>query len=270
MKQLASILIFAAMPIIGFGQTTVSGNILNERGEKVEYVSIGFNRDSVGTISDGDGHFSLKIPAGRTNTLVFSHVSYLPTEIPFETYSAGNELTIVLKDKMIVLPEVTVGKQSKPKTIVGRGMPMPGSCVLTGRGTPDGPEGGPMFTADKDYIISNILLKIEKCTYKECKLSFNLYERRDSQLVNVLQKPIYQTLQQSKKGFTLDVEPTDILLLKRGTEYYLSVSMVDSEGEGTLMLDASMKSGYFRKGLINGEIKKVPVCPAFAVKGIEL
>lgn len=56
-------MIFAAMPIIGFGQTTVSGNILNERGEKVEYVSIGFNRDSVGTISDGEGHFSLKIPA---------------------------------------------------------------------------------------------------------------------------------------------------------------------------------------------------------------
>ena len=263
-------MIFAAMPIIGFGQTTISGNVLNERGETIEYVSIGFNRDSVGTISDGNGHFSLKIPEGRTNGLVFSHVSYLPTEIPFETYSTGNELTIVLKDKMIVLPEVSVGKSSKPKNIEGRGMPMPGSCVLTGRGTPDGPEGGPMFTADKDYIISNIQLKIQKCTYKECKLSFNLYERQDSQLVNVLQKPIYTTVQQSKKDFTLDVEPTDILLLKHGTEYYLSVSMVDSDGEGTLMIGASAKSGYFRKGLINGEIKKVPVCPAIAVKGNEL
>ena len=67
---------------------------------------------------------------------------------------------------MIVLPEVTVGKQSKPKTIVGRGMPMPGSCVLTGRGTPDGPEGGPMFTPDKDFIISNILLDIKNVLTK--------------------------------------------------------------------------------------------------------
>ena len=74
MKLLPLIMIFAAMPIIGFGQTTVSGNILNERGEKVEYVSIGFNRDSVGTISDGDGHFSLKIPAGRTNTRFQSRI----------------------------------------------------------------------------------------------------------------------------------------------------------------------------------------------------
>lgn len=270
MKLLPLIMIFAAMPIIGFGQTTVSGNILNERGEKVEYVSIGFNRDSVGTISDGEGHFSLKIPAGRTNTLVFSHVSYLPTEIPFETYSAGNELTIVLKDKMIVLPEVTVGKQSKPKTIVGRGMPMPGSCVLTGRGTPDGPEGGPMFTADKDYIISNILLDIKKCTYKECKLSFNLYERRDSQLVNVLQNPIYQTVQQSNKDFTLNIEPTDILWLKRGTEYYLSVSMVDSEGEGTLMTPVRIKNGYFRKSIIEGEPEKIPFCLPMVIKGYEL
>ena len=43
-----------------------------------------------------------------------------------------------------------------------------------------------------------------------------------------------------------------------------------ADGEGTLMIGASAKSGYFRKGLINGEIKKVPVCPAIAVKGNEL
>ena len=261
-------MIFAAMPIIGFGQTTICGNVLNERGETIEYVSIGFNRDSVGTISDGNGHFSLKIPTGRTNTLVFSHVSYLPTEIPFEQYSAGNELTIVLKDKMIVLPEVTVGKQSKPKTIVGKGALMPaGAVVFTERGKPDGPEGGPMFTPDKDYIISNILMDIKECTYKECKLSFNLYERRDSKLVNILQKPIYQTLQASEKGFIIDVEPTDILLLKRDIEYYLSVTMVDSEGDGTLMTPARIKNGYFRQGIIDDEPKKIPFCLPIMVKG---
>ena len=33
-------------------QTNIRGQVVNERGESVEYVSIGFEEDSVGTISD--------------------------------------------------------------------------------------------------------------------------------------------------------------------------------------------------------------------------
>ncbi|MBP5365649.1 MAG: carboxypeptidase-like regulatory domain-containing protein [Bacteroidales bacterium] len=251
-------------------QLNVSGNVLNERGETIEYVSIGFNCDSVGTISDDNGHFSLKIPEGRTKTLIFSHVSYLPAEIPFESYSAGNELTIVLKDKTIILPEVTIRKSSKPEVIVGKGMPMIGGCMFTKRDKTDSPEGGPMFTPEKDYIISNILLDIKECTYKECTLSFNLYERQDSKLVNVLQKPIYQTVQQKKKSFTLDVMPEETLVLKQGKEYYLSVAMVDCEGEGVLMSPARVKSGYYRKSIIDGEPEKKPICLPIVIKGNEL
>ena len=51
-------------------QTIVKGRIVNERGETVEYVSIGFEEDdgenqssSIGTISDAKGNFELEIPA---------------------------------------------------------------------------------------------------------------------------------------------------------------------------------------------------------------
>ena len=57
-------------------QTSVKGHVVNERGETVEYVSIGFEEDSVGTISDANGNFELEIPANRKNDLVFTHVSF--------------------------------------------------------------------------------------------------------------------------------------------------------------------------------------------------
>ena len=64
-------------------QTIVKGHVVNERGETVEYVSIGFEEDnvedqssSVGTISDAKGNFELEIPANRKNDLVFTHVSF--------------------------------------------------------------------------------------------------------------------------------------------------------------------------------------------------
>ena len=82
-------------------QTTVKGNVVNERGESIEYVSIGFENDSVGVISDAKGHFELTIPAGRKDELSFSHVSYLTAEIPYEKYAKNDKLTVVLKDKVV-------------------------------------------------------------------------------------------------------------------------------------------------------------------------
>ena len=35
-------------------QTIVKGHVVNERGETIEYVSIGFEEDSIGTISDAN------------------------------------------------------------------------------------------------------------------------------------------------------------------------------------------------------------------------
>ena len=53
-------------------QTIVKGCIVNERGETVEYVSIGFEEDdgenqssSVGTLSDSNGIFEIEIPSNR-------------------------------------------------------------------------------------------------------------------------------------------------------------------------------------------------------------
>ena len=92
-------------------QTIVKGCIVNERGETVEYVSIGFAEGesqslSVGTISDAKGNFELEIPANRKNDLVFTHVSFQKTIVPYETYTNGQQLTVTMKDKVVELAEV--------------------------------------------------------------------------------------------------------------------------------------------------------------------
>ena len=115
-------------------QTTVKGHVVNERGDGVEYVSIGIEEDdgenrssdgedqsaSVGVISDAQGHFTLTIPAGRKEELTFTHVSYQTATIPYTTYADGHELTVTLKDKVIELAEVVVSKKNKPHTLSGK------------------------------------------------------------------------------------------------------------------------------------------------------
>ena len=254
-------------------QTTIRGQVVNERGESVEYVSIGFEEDSVGTISDAKGYFSLTIPAGRKKELAFSHVSYLTTEIPYQEYANGKTLTVVLKDKVVELTEVVVGKKNKPKTIVGKGVPLPGGVI--GVSAPnksnasDSYEGGVTFSCSKDYVISDILLNISGCSFNQCTLSINLYEKRDGQFVNVLQKPIYEIVRQETGKHVLDIHPDETLLVKRKTDYYLSMSVVDSDCPGMLYIKVCMKSGLYRSA-VKGKTKRLPVCPAILVKGFEV
>ena len=199
-------------------QTIVKGNVVNERGEGIEYVSIGFENDSVGVISDAKGHFELTIPAGRKDELSFSHVSYLNAEVSYEEYAKKDKLTVVLKDKVVELAEVV----------------------------------------------------ISSCTFKQCKVSINIYERKGKQFVNIHQKPIYETLTNDKSKYILDIRPEENIVLKPKTDYYVSIRVVDGFGKkGVLYLNAYMKNGLYRNA-VKGKTKKLPVCPAIQVKGYEI
>ena len=261
-------IITAASPVSA--QTKVKGHVVNERGESIEYVSIGFENDSVGVISDAKGHFELTIPAGRKDDLSFSHVSYLNAEIPYEKYAKNDKLTVVLKDKVVELAEVVIGKKNKPKTIVGKGIPAPGLVGTSGQGSDLGPEGGIAFSCKKSYVISDILVKVSGCTFKKCKVSINIYERRGKQFVNIHQKPIYETITNEKSKYFLDIRPEENIVLKPKTDYYVSIRVVDGFGEkGFLYLNAYMKNGLYRNA-VKGKTKKLPVCPAIQVKGYEV
>ena len=251
-------------------QTIVKGHVVNERGESVEYVSIGFENDSVGVISDAKGHFELTIPAGRKDELSFSHVSYLTAEVSYEEYAKNDELTVVLKDKVVELAEVMIGKKNKPKTIVGKGIPAPGLVGTSGQGSNLGPEGGVAFSCKRSYVISDILVKVSGCTFKQCKVSINIYERKGKQFVNIHQKPIYETITNEKSKYILDIRPEEDIVLKPKTDYYISIRVVDGFGEkGYLYLNAYMKNGLYRNA-VKGKTKKLPICPAIQVKGYEV
>ena len=272
MKKLLSTILFVLVAMTGRAQTIVKGHVVDERGEDVEYVSIGFEEesDSVGVISDAKGYFTLTIPKGRQNNLSFTHVSYLPTEVSYQEYASGNELTVVLKDRVVELAEVVIGKKNKPKTIVGKGIPAPGLVGTSGHGSDLGPEGGVAFSCSKEYVISDILVKISSCSFKQCKVSINVYEKKGKQFVNIHQKPIYEILTNEKSNYLLDIRPEENIVLKPKRDYYVSICVVDGFGEnGYLYIKAFMKGGLYRNAM-KGKVKKLPVCPAIMVKGYEV
>ena len=79
MKKATTFLLTALAAIFSFSslaQTTIMGSIFNVRGEGVEYATIALEGDTIGTLADAQGHFTLTIPKGKNNDLVITHVSY--------------------------------------------------------------------------------------------------------------------------------------------------------------------------------------------------
>ena len=267
-KKTIITILLALVAMAGQAQTKVKGHVVNERGETVEYVSIGIEEDSVGVISDAQGHFALTIPAGRRDDLTFTHVSYQTTTIPYATYADGHELTVTLKDKVVELAEVVVGKKNKPQKIAGKAVSGP-TASFRGKGKVDGTEWGPVFKSKKDYVISDILLTVKSSSYQWCVLSFNIYEIQGSKFVNILNKPIYQRIEKSNGKQRLDIQPQETIMLKGKKRYYISVAVIDSDSYGILDMQSQFKTSYARN-ITKGKKRKLPIGPAIMVQGYEI
>lgn len=272
-NKLIGLAIYAIVSLLTFSfsasaQTTIKGHVVNERGENIEYVNIGIEEDSVGVISDANGHFTLTIPAGRKDDLSFTHVSYQTATIPYQTYATNNPLTVTLHDKVVALTEVVVGKKNAPRTLSGKSWVTIGVVAFQGKYKGDA-EWGPIFQNRKDYLLTDILLSINSCTYEECMLSFNVYELQGKQFVNIMNKPIYKKITPADDGTQFSVSPEESILLKGKKKYCICVGVVDTKGEGGIFFPANYKSSYARNA-VKGKMRKLPICPSIVVKGCEI
>lgn len=191
MKKTMMLLLFVLVVVTATGQNTLSGQVKNSRGVGVEYVSIGIEGDSIGTISDINGFYSLTIPKGKKGFLKFSHVSYLPYSIPVQNINS-KKMDVVLNENVKSLADVTVTYGKKTKKISSKGIKGPGTVKFSGTGCRF--ETGPVVKTATDYAITRILLPIENTTYSECTLSLNVYEIINGKFISILSKPIYTVL----------------------------------------------------------------------------
>lgn len=81
-KQIVILLISFAFSTIASAQTIVKGRAVNQQGKRIEYVIIGLENDSMGTISDANGNFTIEVPANRNGGLIFTDVSYQKEVVP--------------------------------------------------------------------------------------------------------------------------------------------------------------------------------------------
>ena len=282
--------LFLALALLPFSVNaqeclTISGRIVNEKGEAIEYVQVGVPKHGIGTISSVDGRFEIEIPA---DTLEFHHVSY---ETGFYSVSkAEDNVLIVLKDSE--LPQaVFIGGDTKEKYLLRAGTKIPGGGGSFDikdhqQGIDKGMELGSVATARKPFLVKDILFSILYNYIPGCVVSINIYriEGEPEQFINILHKPIYVNVAQTSENKDFDIQPDETILLEPG-RYFIAFALVDYDMDAfleyqkkplserdlkdmSLLTSLYFKSSYQRSAVL-GELKHFPFNIGISVKGLE-
>lgn len=100
----------------------VRGHIYDkETKEPISYVPVGIASLGIGTISNIDGYFVLKVPSQKHNPIItFSHLGYKSEQIP-ATLLEGKQVDIYLESQSISIQEV-IFRNVDPMAIVEKAM----------------------------------------------------------------------------------------------------------------------------------------------------
>lgn len=246
-------------------QVKVCGHIVDRTGKAIEYVTVVAVDDSIGVVADANGAFEIKVTQGDVR-LMFTHVSYESLTIKASELSEKNN--VVLKEKSVDLPDVSIVLSKRLKTIMGKGMRGPGNVAITGIDQ-SVREVGSVASVGKNYVVEKITIPIVGCSYDKCKLSLHFYEIDGKKFNSIQSVPIYITIDKCGKRNLNTDHPTEKIILRKGHRYFISVSLVELKGKGSVTFPAYFKSGYVRN-LESGKHKKLPISLGVEIKGREV
>lgn len=188
----------------------IKGRIFdNENKTVIPYATIGIMEENIGTISNADGFFSLKIPASFSGScLVVSHMGFMSQKIPIQLLDE-QQVDIYLNRRIISIQEVII-RYIDPVTIIEKAMEK----------RVDNNRMEPVYTTSfyrEGVQKNNRYLSYSEAVFKVYKSSYALDEQSDQ--VKLLK---------SRKIQNSDARDTVFLKLKAGILSALQLDIVKS------------------------------------------
>ena len=251
-----------------------SGRITGDDGTPVEYASIGVPGKNIGTFTATDGTFSLLLPAGVSDTLHISHVSYEAVKIPAALLQQ-RDTVIAMQAKGLSEVVIYNGKKKRAE-LAGNGMRIPGAATMWSVGS-IGCEIGSVIETKRVFEVQEIRFKIRSNRVAGAKMSVNIYKADEStgNFLNTLYTPVYVDIPLSDKKQEVGIEVTRPIVIEPG-RYFVSImfidydrdSISDTEESGRIYFPLYMKQSYIRNGVME-ELDPIPVNMGLVIKGYE-
>lgn len=189
------------------GYFTIKGHIHdNLNQEAVAYATIGCSEANLGTVSNNEGMFVLKVPlAFRKGSIVISHLGYLPQIFPIQIFE-DNDAAIFLERRIISIQEVLI-RYTDPREIIKK--------ALTERSLNNAENPVYITSFYREGVLKNErLLSYSESVIKQYKTGF---EAAGEDMVKALK---------SRKLSNVSKKDTTLLKLKGGIEAGLQLDLV--------------------------------------------
>ena len=127
MRSIHSLLITTALFLCSAGlfaqsnNATLFGKVIDGNGKSIEMANISLKNSSIGTVSNKDGEYLLRIPAKKAVIIVFSFIGYQSVE---KTFTASEEqrleMNVTLMQTDLKIDEVQITQHRRNKTNMNR------------------------------------------------------------------------------------------------------------------------------------------------------
>lgn len=224
-------------------QNVVTGKVLDGESQVgFPYVNIGIEGKGVGTISNSEGNFTLKLDENISSSdeVVFSHIGYESQRLKVTTLLKKNIIT--LKTEVNTLDEVLISAKKGEIKEKRMGRKSSGLLKVLFYGFYSnyehdvvndalGKETGMSFKIKEDCKINKLNFYILTNQYKSLKFRVNFYEIEDGLPGNFLFNK--NILFEIKDGFTgwfqVDLEEYDLYLDKEMEDIAVTIQWVESK-----------------------------------------
>lgn len=208
--------------------------------ENLVYVNVGILGKSTGTVTDNNGHFSLTLNGGGTDSLKISMIGYLPKSFLvtdfIKNYTPGK--VILLSPVSYQLAEVTI-KGGKLKEAVLGNTTQSKSTDAGFTSNKLGNEIGEIIKIKRSpTLLKQFNASLAHPASDSVKLRLNFYSVTDGLPDKILQQQnIFITVKKGDEKLTVDLTPYHITV---NDKFFVSLEWIqDARGSG-LMFSASL------------------------------
>ncbi|MCD4835113.1 MAG: carboxypeptidase-like regulatory domain-containing protein [Bacteroidales bacterium] len=262
MRYLYTILFALFISIFSYGNIiTITGKVSNNEQQALQYVSIGIINKTIGTISDENGDFILRIEENQiesSDSLKFSMIGYNSKSFLINEILDIQTLIVILPEKIETIPEAIItGNKLKTKVKGTTHFPAPLYVMLSNSELPDQNLGSAIARSfninNENTIIEDIKFYIYS-NYDTTTIRINIYSvKRRKPYKSILNTGIYTQITGKKHDWVhVDLKPYNISV---DNDIIVALEWVDKSTKGDYLFfplaRPSVASHYYKYGSQN-------------------
>lgn len=238
-------------------EITAKGILTDENATLLPWVNIGIKKKNIGTMSNADGKFELKIPATNLqDTLIFSHVGYQEQAIPVSAFQTGKENKIILKRAAHQLQEVVITNRKRKVRKLGTTGYTPMVWVsISFKNKNDFAEQAQLIKISEPTRLLEVRAKVagNKKNTDSVNYRLNIYAVKDGLPgARILEKNLIKSFSMAEREISFDLTRESIFTDKDCIVSFEYIPKGNTEHINILSFRASLtgKGGYSRKASI--------------------